>query len=551
MENTEKQAPDPIVTKDDIKRALQRLGVVPGDILVVHSSFKSMGTIEGGAETVVGAMREVLGDEGTLVFPTLCQKDWGNVYQNWNVLTSPSDIGYLTNYFRLLPGAIRSDQATHSVAAMGKHAEYITRDHGKRGQRYGIYGETPFAVSSPWEKFYTLHAKILLLGVSYSATTLRHFVEYRLLNRYLQTLIGTPEEEKLKEQIWHYSTRQRPGVWPTLDNMKVVPHLEQLGFVQKTTCGNATLTLFPAFDYVNTMDCEMENDPDTWTPENFATWVKEVREVGHNGSRSFPYEAGLRRRFAEALPARIYDASFELDLSAPENEEEERFILATESMMGATLCGGLMSGKPFPDPKDFERLTEEGLARAEKQGWEFAMSFPVEVGYERAAAMLKAHPEIKALKPYHFDLFYPEWVFRLAEEAERPLILSIDPAEELGLFLDLYPQYSSVTAVLTLSEPLYREDETEEAIADLLPLKNVYLDCSKMKDPDRITDYHFTFGIERMIWGSGYESELPLSRAIGYPEMKTMLGIRELYADEEDIAYFQRLMADNAIALFR
>ena len=106
-----------MVTASDMKAAVERLGVTEGDILLVHSSFKSLGPCEEGAATVIGGLQAALGESGTLVFPTLCQKDWENVYKNWH-LDAPSDVGYLTNYFRKLPGALRSNQATHSVAAI-------------------------------------------------------------------------------------------------------------------------------------------------------------------------------------------------------------------------------------------------------------------------------------------------------------------------------------------------------------------------------------------------------------------------------------------------
>ena len=41
---------------------LRALGVKAGDVLLVHSSLKSMGHVEGGAETVIAALRAVLGE---------------------------------------------------------------------------------------------------------------------------------------------------------------------------------------------------------------------------------------------------------------------------------------------------------------------------------------------------------------------------------------------------------------------------------------------------------------------------------------------------------
>ena len=166
-----------IVTRADICKAAVALGLTQGDTVLIHSSFKSLGFVEGGAEAVIGGFRDAIGPQGNLVFPTLCQQDWAHVYENW-YMDAPSDVGYLTNYFRKLPDARRSDQATHSVAAQGPDAEYITCTHGQSGRRYGVYGDTPFAADSPWEKMYKMGAKVVFLGVSIRYCTFRHYAEY-------------------------------------------------------------------------------------------------------------------------------------------------------------------------------------------------------------------------------------------------------------------------------------------------------------------------------------------------------------------------------------
>ena len=63
-----------------IKEATLAAGVCPGDILLVHSSFKSLGPVDGGAEAVIGGFEDAIGPEGTLVVPTLCSSDFFNSY---------------------------------------------------------------------------------------------------------------------------------------------------------------------------------------------------------------------------------------------------------------------------------------------------------------------------------------------------------------------------------------------------------------------------------------------------------------------------------------
>lgn len=49
---------------------LAALGVERGGVLMVHASLSAVGTVDGGADTVAAALREVLGPEGTLVVPS-------------------------------------------------------------------------------------------------------------------------------------------------------------------------------------------------------------------------------------------------------------------------------------------------------------------------------------------------------------------------------------------------------------------------------------------------------------------------------------------------
>ena len=69
-----------MVTLADIKNSLYELGIRDGDTIVVHSSLKSFGQVEGGADTVINALTEAVGSEGTVVVPTLAMKNFSDAY---------------------------------------------------------------------------------------------------------------------------------------------------------------------------------------------------------------------------------------------------------------------------------------------------------------------------------------------------------------------------------------------------------------------------------------------------------------------------------------
>ncbi len=239
-----------MVTREDIRKAAEALGIKKGDTVLIHSSFKSFGGVEGGAESVVGGFEDAVGEEGTLVFPTLCQEDWEHVYETW-YMDKPSDVGYLTNYFRKLPGAKRSNQATHSVAARGKDADYITATHGNSGLRHGIFGDTPFASDSPWEKLYERNAKTVFIGCLMHKCTFRHLIEYKFVEKLLERIEGTDFYEVAKRKLWCYERWSERGAWPLTHGEFIRSLLNKEGKVTYTKCGDAHIMCTCAKDYVD------------------------------------------------------------------------------------------------------------------------------------------------------------------------------------------------------------------------------------------------------------------------------------------------------------
>lgn len=252
-----------MVTREDIRQAAQAVGICEGDILLVHSSFKSLGPVDGGAETVIAGLMDALGTGGTLVLPTFAQKNFSEAYETW-YMDKPSDTGWLTEYFRTRPGSYRSDQATHSVAAAGAKAQWLTQTHGHTHKRFGNMGDTPFSNDSPWEKMYQENAKMLMLGVDPRYTTFRHYAEYVYVNELLARVKDADALDGLKAQLQRANKpvpcegaqeRLYPmnphGIWPHVKNLWVAEQLEQQGKLRTGMCGEALFTSYTVRDFVD------------------------------------------------------------------------------------------------------------------------------------------------------------------------------------------------------------------------------------------------------------------------------------------------------------
>ncbi|MBO5761118.1 MAG: AAC(3) family N-acetyltransferase [Lentisphaeria bacterium] len=153
-----------------LKQDLIQLGLLPSDTVLVHSSMKSIGEVENGAETVLDVLMDHFEKTGLLVFPTLSYDIYGKKEKIFSPEKTPSVVGLLTEMFRKRDGVIRSLHPTHSVAAYGKDAVKFCSGHENFS--------TPCARKSPWGKLYDRNARILFIGTkSISCSTFFHAVE--------------------------------------------------------------------------------------------------------------------------------------------------------------------------------------------------------------------------------------------------------------------------------------------------------------------------------------------------------------------------------------
>ena len=267
-----------MVTRKDICQALQRLGINHGDICLFHSSFKSLGAVENGAEAVIGGFEDAIGAEGTLVVPTLCSSDFFRCYDAWH-LDKPSEVGYLPEYFRKLPGVLRSDQATHSVAARGKLAYELTHEHAAYGHHLCPFGTSAFADSSPWVKMYQRNAKVVFLGVNMRCHTFKHMIEGLYIEELLNGIADPQVRASLSRQLWTFENRWQ-GVWLFYDSAKMQEHLSALGLVRKTQCGNATLYCVDAKGSSDATLDALRNHPEEWFGGDGLAWIKQCQAAG-------------------------------------------------------------------------------------------------------------------------------------------------------------------------------------------------------------------------------------------------------------------------------
>lgn len=160
-----------------ISQDLRVLGVREGGALLVHSSLSALGHVDGGPETVIQGLLDVLGVEGTLLMPALSYETVTRGSPTFDVRHTPSCVGAIPEFFRTRPGTRRSVHPTHSVCAAGPMAGALLDDHP--------LDDTPCGPHSPFHKLRDVNGQLLMLGCGLRPNTSMHAIEQLIEPPYL------------------------------------------------------------------------------------------------------------------------------------------------------------------------------------------------------------------------------------------------------------------------------------------------------------------------------------------------------------------------------
>lgn len=184
------------LTREKLAASLAELGVIRGDVLLVHSSVSQCGYVNGGAQTIINAVMDAVGQEGAALFPTFTRPYiylGDTLNRGWNYRpydpADPSQIwtGMVPRVLlETFPDAKRSRHVTHSWAGLGQKAEVCLSEHGPL--------DPPTSLNSPLGKALEMNGKVLYLGTGLEPSTFLHLIETVNHASYLQSAVCRVKE---------------------------------------------------------------------------------------------------------------------------------------------------------------------------------------------------------------------------------------------------------------------------------------------------------------------------------------------------------------------
>lgn len=150
----------------------ENLDISKGDILLVATDLKKIirnflrNKIKFDADIFIDYLKNIVGDEGTILFPTY-NFDFCNGV-NFDYYQTESKMGFITNIALGRNDFVRTQHPIYSFAVFGKYSDDF----------FNLNNKEAFGNDSPFVLLYKLKGKMLLVDVDYqNSFTFVHYIE--------------------------------------------------------------------------------------------------------------------------------------------------------------------------------------------------------------------------------------------------------------------------------------------------------------------------------------------------------------------------------------
>jgi aminoglycoside 3-N-acetyltransferase len=174
-------------SRDELADDFRRLGVAPGDVVMLHASVRAVGEVAGGPDQIHLALKDAVTPGGTLLMYASCpsyvdEVGRGNLTaaQEREILDklpafdaqtarAQRENGALVELLRTYPGSIVNDHVARFVGWGARAGELLL------SQQPWNYA---FGTGSALDRFLACDGRILLLGCDHDSVTFLHYAEH-------------------------------------------------------------------------------------------------------------------------------------------------------------------------------------------------------------------------------------------------------------------------------------------------------------------------------------------------------------------------------------
>jgi aminoglycoside 3-N-acetyltransferase len=173
-----------VVRRSELARDIRAIGVREGAILFVHTRMQALGWVVGGPETVVRALLDAIGPEGTVA----AVASWCDIPLRLEEMSSEQRRAYreempgfdpehseanhrygrVPERLRTWPGSAKSAHPDQRVVAVGPRAPWLTEPHAL---------DDSFGADTPFARLVEADGQVLMLGAPLRSLTLLHHAE--------------------------------------------------------------------------------------------------------------------------------------------------------------------------------------------------------------------------------------------------------------------------------------------------------------------------------------------------------------------------------------
>ena len=173
-------------TRQQLADDFRSLGVMPGDLVMLHASIRSVGDVAGGPDEIHLALKDALTASGTLFMYASCPRYYDEIGRG--NLTAEQEAELLEKLPPFDPHRARSSRDNGAlVELLRTYGDVQVNPHVARFVVWGKHTDHLLS-PQPWddafghgsllERFVELDGKILLLGSDHDQVTFLHYAEH-------------------------------------------------------------------------------------------------------------------------------------------------------------------------------------------------------------------------------------------------------------------------------------------------------------------------------------------------------------------------------------